>query len=168
MIILDYSDKRPIYEQIVDKIQILIVNGALEPDSRLPSVRSLAVELSINPNTIQRAYSELERAGFIYSVKGRGNFVRADEHLKEKQQAKLLEALERQLLSCQAQGITREKILHCVDNVYQAGRDSGRAAMLQEERPDSPQFYETDKSRAARSFMKQTKEPDRMKEVRND
>ena len=162
MIILDYSDKRPIYEQIVDKIQILIVNGALEPDSRLPSVRSLAVELSINPNTIQRAYSELERAGFIYSVKGRGNFVRADEHLKEKQQAKLLEALEKQLLSCQAQGITS------VDNVYQAGRDSGRAAMLQEERPDSPQFYETDKSRAARSFMKQTKEPDRMKEVRND
>ena len=73
MIILDYSDKRPIYEQIVDKMQILIANGALEPDEKLPSVRSLAVELSINPNTIQRAYSELERSGFIYSVKGRGN-----------------------------------------------------------------------------------------------
>ena len=124
MIILDYSDKRPIYEQIVDKIQILIVNGALEPDSRLPSVRSLAVELSADPNR---------------------SLIGDDEHLKEKQQAKLLEALERQLLSCQAQGITREKILHCVDNVYQAGRDSGRTAMLQEEGLDSPQFYETDK-----------------------
>ena len=134
MIILDYSDKRPIYEQIVDKMQILIANGALEPDEKLPSVRSLAVELSINRNTIQRAYSELERSGFIYSVKGRGNFVRADEHLKEKRQAKILESLKKQLISCREQGITREKILHCVDNVYQDGRDSGRTSMPREER----------------------------------
>lgn len=136
MIILDYSDKRPIYEQIVDKMQILIANGALEPDEKLPSVRSLAVELSINPNTIQRAYSELERSGFIYSVKGRGNFVRADEHLKEKRQAKILESLKKQLISCREQGITREKILHCVDNVYQDGRDSGRTSMPREEREE--------------------------------
>lgn len=136
MIILDYSDKRPIYEQIVDKMQILIANGALEPDEKLPSVRSLAVELSINPNTIQRAYSELERSGFIYSVKGRGNFVRADEHLKEKRQAKILESLRKQVISCREQGITREKILHCVDNVYQDGRDSGRISMPREEREE--------------------------------
>lgn len=118
MIILDYNDKRPIYEQIVDKLQILIVNGVLEPNTKLPSVRSMAVELSINPNTIQRAYSELERNGFIYSVKGRGNFVREDEHLKEKQQGKLLGALEKQLISCQEQGITRENIIASVDKVY--------------------------------------------------
>lgn len=136
MIILDYSDKRPIYEQIVDKMQILIANGALEPDEKLPSVRSLAVELSINPNTIQRAYSELERSGFIYSVKGRGNFVRADEHLKEKRQAKILESLRKQVISCREQGITREKILHCVDNVYQDGRDSDRTSMPREEREE--------------------------------
>ena len=84
MIIIDYSDKRPIYEQIIDRVETLIVTGVLEPDEKLPSVRSLAVELSINPNTIQRAYMELEREGFIYSVKGRGNFVRADAGLKEK------------------------------------------------------------------------------------
>lgn len=118
MIILDYNDKRPIYEQIVDKLQILIVNGVLEPNTKLPSVRSMAVELSINPNTIQRAYSELERNGFIYSVKGRGNFVREDEHLKEKQQGKLLGALEKQLISCREQGITRENIIASVDKVY--------------------------------------------------
>ena len=69
MIILDYRDTRPLYEQIVDKFQMLILSGALEPNSRMPSVRSLAVELSINPNTIQRAYSELERTGFLYTVK---------------------------------------------------------------------------------------------------
>lgn len=118
MIILDYNDKRPIYEQIVDKMQTLIVSGALEPEDKLPSVRSLAVELSINPNTIQRAYSELERGGFIYSVKGRGNFVRTDEHLKEKQHKKLLSALEKQLISCRERGITRENIIASVDNVY--------------------------------------------------
>ena len=59
MIILDYQDRRPIYEQVVEKIQLLIVRGVLAPDSQLPSVRKLAMELSINPNTIQRAYAEL-------------------------------------------------------------------------------------------------------------
>ena len=86
MIFIDYNDKRPIYEQVTEKIQTLILNGVLEPDSKLPSVRSLAMELSINPNTIQRAYSELEREGFIYSVKGRGNFVKMNENLIIKEQ----------------------------------------------------------------------------------
>ena len=63
MIILDYRDKRPIYEQVVDKLERLIVGGALEADTKMPSVRSLAVELSVNPNTIQRAYVMLEQMG---------------------------------------------------------------------------------------------------------
>lgn len=75
MILLDYKDRRPIYEQIVEKLKDLMICGALEQDSQLPSVRNLATDLSINPNTIQRAYAELERRGFIYSVKGRGSFV---------------------------------------------------------------------------------------------
>lgn len=119
MIIIDYNDKRPIYEQVADKMQTLIVNGVLEPDSKLPSVRSLAVELSINPNTIQRAYSELERSGFIYSVKGRGNFVRADENLKEKQQEKTLGDLKKQLTICRDQCISREKVMECVAEIYE-------------------------------------------------
>ncbi len=72
MIILDYRDTRPLYEQIVDKFQMLILSGALEPNSRMPSVRSLAVELSINPNTIQRAYSELERNRIFIHSKRKG------------------------------------------------------------------------------------------------
>jgi GntR family transcriptional regulator len=75
MILLDYKDRRPIYEQIVDKLKDLMICGVLDQDSQLPSVRNLATDLSINPNTIQRAYMELERRGFIYSVKGRGSFV---------------------------------------------------------------------------------------------
>ncbi len=75
MILIDYKDTRPIYEQIVERYKTLILKGALQPDEQLPSVRNLAMELSINPNTIQKAYTELERQGFIYTVKGRGNFV---------------------------------------------------------------------------------------------
>ena len=75
MILIDYKDRRPLYEQIVEKLSDLMVRGVLAQDSQLPSVRSLATELSINPNTIQRAYAELERQGYIYSVKGRGSFV---------------------------------------------------------------------------------------------
>ena len=93
MIILDYRDTRPLYEQIVDKFQMLILSGALEPNSRMPSVRSLAVELSINPNTIQRAYSELERTGFLYTVKGKGNYVAYSDSLKDVRKQEILEKL---------------------------------------------------------------------------
>lgn len=75
MIVIDYQDRRPIYEQIVERFQLLILKGVLEQDEQMPSVRKLAVELSINPNTIQKAYSILEQQGYIYPVKGRGNFV---------------------------------------------------------------------------------------------
>lgn len=118
MIIIDYNDKRPIYEQIIDRFQTLILNGALEPDSQLPSVRALAIELSINANTIQRAYSELERSGFIYSVKGRGNFVRADESLIEKQKEKLIRELQEHLRLCRENGISYSDIETCINSIY--------------------------------------------------
>ena len=74
LITIDFRDKRPIYEQISDKLQELILCGVIGADEALPSVRSLAVELSINPNTIQKAYDNLEQKGFCYSVSGRGRF----------------------------------------------------------------------------------------------
>ena len=119
MIVIDYQDKRPIYEQIIDRFQILILNGALEPDMQLPSVRTLAVELSINANTIQRAYSELERRGLIYSVKGRGNFVSAQKDVVKEQQEKLLEELKTQLQVCKESGIEFIHVLDCVREIYQ-------------------------------------------------
>lgn len=119
MIVIDYHDKRPIYEQIIDRFQLLILNGALEPDTRLPSVRSLAVDLSINANTIQRAYSELERRGLIYSVKGRGNFVSAQKDVVKEQQDLLLDDLRAQLKICKESGIEFIQILDCVREVFQ-------------------------------------------------
>ncbi|MBQ1678734.1 MAG: GntR family transcriptional regulator [Oscillospiraceae bacterium] len=74
MISLNYRDPRPIYEQLEEKLRRLILSGAIAEGERLPSVRELAGQLAINPNTIQRAYRELEQAGFIYSVPGKGSF----------------------------------------------------------------------------------------------
>lgn len=75
MITLDYRDRRPLYEQVIERFQDLMFKGVLVQDEKMSSVRSLATDLSINPNTIQRAYAELERQGFIYSIKGKGSFV---------------------------------------------------------------------------------------------
>lgn len=83
MIVLDYRDRRPLYEQVTEKLEELMFSGVLPPDSRLLSVRSMATELSINPNTIQRAYAELERQGYIYSIQGKGSFVSDGRYLAE-------------------------------------------------------------------------------------
>ena len=72
---IDLRSRDPIYQQLVDKFKQLIMNQILEPDEKLPSVRQLAEELTVNPNTIQKAYRQLELENFIYSVKGRGSFV---------------------------------------------------------------------------------------------
>ena len=97
MIELNYRDSRPIYEQIKDSIRRLVISGAMGINEQLPSVRSLAVKLSINPNTIQRAYNELENDGYIYSVPGKGNFVspdvRQDEERIKELKKKLIEIL---------------------------------------------------------------------------
>lgn len=123
MIIIDYSDKRPIYEQIAERFQALIVNGIMEVDEKLPSVRALAVELSINPNTIQRAYMELERDGFIYSVKGRGNFVKKDEEMLKKQKERLLTEFERQIGICLRQGVNKEELSKRFQRVTEAASE---------------------------------------------
>ncbi len=75
MISLNYRDARPIYKQVEDGLRKLVVSGALQPGEKLPSVRTMASTLAINPNTIQRAYEALEREGYLYSVAGKGSFV---------------------------------------------------------------------------------------------
>ena len=89
MIVLDYSDRRPIYEQIISKLEDLILRGILAEDAPLPSVRSMAMDLAINPNTIQRAYASLERDGWIYSVRGKGSFVAGGGRAKDRRRTEL-------------------------------------------------------------------------------
>lgn len=126
MIVLDYKDRRPIYEQIVDKISELILNGVLKPDEKMPSVRNLAMELSINPNTIQRAYGELERRGFLYSVKGKGNFVSDNKELLEIRQIEIIKDLSRQIRQAKEYRIQKEEICEMVNQIYGGGQDNDR------------------------------------------
>ena len=72
---IDSMSRQPVYEQIVDQVEQMILSGLMRPGEQLPSVRSLSLELSINPNTIQKAYAELDGRGIIYTLPGRGGFV---------------------------------------------------------------------------------------------
>lgn len=117
MIVIDYKDRRPIYEQIIDRAKILIVKGIWKPNDSLPSVRSLAMELSINPNTIQRAYQELERAGYIYSVKGKGSFVSDPGQLIEEKKQELISALKDTALKLLEAGFSKEDMKMMIDGI---------------------------------------------------
>ena len=110
MILIDFKDSRPIYEQVFDKFRLLILNGVLKSEDKMPSVRTLAMELSINPNTIQRAYGELERQGYIYTVKGRGNFVSEISELKNEYKKEGFERLDEVCDSAYKAGITMDEI----------------------------------------------------------
>lgn len=110
MIPMDYNDKRPIYEQVIEKLQQMILCGMLEPHSPMPSVRSLAMELSLNPNTIQRAYQELERQGYIYTLKGKGSFVSDSMQGADHKRREISEELERLVRNALSAGITKEEL----------------------------------------------------------
>ena len=108
MISLNYRDSRPIYEQIRDGLRKLIVTGALSADEKLPSVRALAAQLAINPNTIQRAYNELEGEGYIYSVPGKGSFAGANAA------AGLLTQVRELLSELRYLGVSQQELLNLV------------------------------------------------------
>lgn len=118
MIILDYTDRRPIYEQVVERFQSLVLCGVLEKDAPLPSVRSLAMELSINPNTIQRAYTELERRGVIYAVKGKGNFVADMQALLSLREKEVKEEAERLVHKAKEAGMAKEVFHKLLDEAW--------------------------------------------------
>ena len=119
MINLDYKDSRSLHEQIEDGMKQLIINGILLPDEQLPSVRELSVSLTVNPNTVQRAYKQLEADGFIYSVKGKGNFV---AHVSDVKSAKRTDDLYTQLTSVVKElmylGEDKSNIENVIINIY--------------------------------------------------
>ena len=120
--ILDYQDRRPIYEQVTDKFQILILNGVLLPGSQMPSVRQLATELSVNPNTIQRAYMELEKLGLIYPVKGRGNFVADSSQVQKINRESYRKEFTALIQKGRNTGFNREELEKCLRKSLKGGR----------------------------------------------
>ncbi|MCG8499837.1 MAG: GntR family transcriptional regulator [Firmicutes bacterium] len=115
MLELDLRSRLPIYEQLVDKCKELIITKVLEADQQLPSVRTLAKQLSINPNTIQKAYRELERQGYIYSVKGRGSFVTPSVQVSNTEKiVKLKKQLMKIISELTYLGIKKEDVLNMI------------------------------------------------------
>lgn len=115
MISLNYRDSRPIYEQIKDGLRKLIVTGALRADDKLPSVRALAQQLSINPNTIQRTYNELEGEGYIYSVPGKGSFAASVAGADTERKRELLARVREMLSELRYLGVSRKELLALLD-----------------------------------------------------
>ena len=111
MNLIDYQDSRPIYEQIVENFKMQIYKGILQEGDQMPSVRSLAVELSTNPNTVQKAFAELERQGFIYTVKGRGNFVKGRDLLMEDKKAELVKEIVQLFTEAHEIGLSLEELV---------------------------------------------------------
>ena len=118
MILLDYRDKRPIYEQVVEKLERLIASGGLEPLTKMPSVRSLAVELAVNPNTVQRAYAQLEQDGYLYTVSGRGSFVTAESEWKKNLQEKVLAQWREATKEARDSGLKEEELQRQLHQLY--------------------------------------------------
>lgn len=111
MIRLNYRDASPIYEQIKNGLKRLIVTGALKEGDKLPSVRALAADLVINPNTIQRAYSELESEGYIYSIPGKGSFASGDIRTDTRRKEELQRQMRELVAELRFMGMTHEELL---------------------------------------------------------
>ncbi len=120
MFSIDVMSRQPVYEQLIGQIEQFILIGILKPNDKIPSVRSLAVDLSINPNTIQKAYSELDRRGIIYSVPGRGCFVseEANNILSQFRRKKLSE-LEDLVFELALANISKEELIDCINKAYE-------------------------------------------------
>lgn len=118
MIHLDYRDSRPIYEQVKDGFRRLIVQGVLIKEEKLPSVREMATSLAINPNTIQRAYRDLEQEGYLYTVAGKGSFVAGvpeQDSVRRKEMLQQLESVLEELVFLQ---MSEEEVMEYVKSFF--------------------------------------------------
>ena len=122
MINIDFRNRRPIYEQLIDAVKELIMRGILCEDEQLPSVRALAAELGINPNTIQKAYSELERQGITYTVSGKGCFVaNTGGKILESKKLEIIKKLQNAARQAKELGIDYQELEDAMRKEYYGG-----------------------------------------------
>ena len=118
MIQLNYRDPRPIYEQVKDGIRKLAYSGVLGPDEKLPSVRELAMKLAINPNTISRAYKDLEQEGFLYTVTGKGTFINQEYDLNDSRKQELWQQFEKAAKGLIDLSVSEEEMKERMSRLY--------------------------------------------------
>lgn len=117
---LDLKSRIPIYEQLVEKIKELIIKEVLKENEQLPSVRALSNDLTINPNTIQKAYRELESQGYIYSIPGKGNFVAniKNKNLNREKIDKISSEIKKLVLEGTYLGMTKQEVLDILEEIF--------------------------------------------------
>ena len=130
MININYRDSRPVYEQIVDGFKKLIMTGLIKKDEKMPSVRELASQYAINPNTIQRAYRDLVNDGYIYSVPGKGSFAVDVSEISGKHIAEIYDRLDIVLKDFDIAGVSREHVADYVLNNKKSLPDFGSVEMI--------------------------------------
>lgn len=130
MIQLNYRDSKPIYEQIKEGIRKLILSDSLSANEKIPSVRELASRLTINPNTIQRAYRDLENEGYLYTIAGKGTFVAAPKELHNTRQHELLTEFDEVVEELFYFAVTKEQLTERVENLAEGGEKVDRSKAL--------------------------------------
>ncbi len=122
---LDVRSRKSIYEQVVDNLKELILSGVLKEDDKLPSVRDLSGQLTVNPNTVQKAYRELERQGYVYTTSGLGTFVAGagDRTLDHHQLGEVLTVIKNAIKELQYLGLSRKDAEAKVNEIFNERRD---------------------------------------------
>lgn len=120
---LNYRDSRPIYEQLMEQLRKLIVTGIIKSDERLPSIREIATSLAINPNTIQRAYRELESEGYIYTIPGKGSFAAPRTDIDSRREIELLKQLEETVIELTYLGYTADALSARIHKMIEEGEN---------------------------------------------
>ena len=122
MFLVNPRSKQPLYEQLVEQLRRQIILGGMEAGAAMPSVRQLATELGINPNTIQKAYRRMEEEGMILSIPGKGSFVSDDlADMLTKQRENQRSKARQMLQACRETGLTKEEITQMVEEIYKEG-----------------------------------------------
>ena len=123
MVQLNYRDAKPIYEQIKEGLRKLVVSNALNAGDKLPSVREMASQLAINPNTIQRAYRELESEGYIYTIVGKGTFVAESKNIDNARENELMTEFDELVTELLYLDVSKEKLKERIDTVAEGSEN---------------------------------------------
>ncbi len=118
---IDHMSRQPVYEQLIEQVETYVLKGILVAGDQMPSVRNLSLELSVNPNTVQKSYSELDQRGIIHSVPGKGCFISegAAKAIEEKKRSSL-RAVKAQLEELKLAGIEKSELIELVEQIYQS------------------------------------------------
>lgn len=123
MLNIRLEGKLPIYEQLYNGIARLVSNGELSPDEKLPAVREVAKQFGINPNTVQKAYAQLEQSGMIYSIPAKGSYVSAEKDASAAVRGDALRRTEKEMRSAYHAGVGMEEIISLAENIWSEGRN---------------------------------------------